>query len=126
MRDMRSFFGLPILAALFAACSTTPATRPSGVELFGAHCASCHGPVGEGDGPVAAALRVTVPNLRTLSERSGGVFPTDAVASFVDGRRPPAVHGDRYMPVWGEIFGGERDIRIEALLVYLRELQYAR
>ena len=124
MNPMRLLGCMPILAALAAACSSTPETPPSGGELFSAHCASCHGPVGEGDGPVAAALRVTVPNLRTLSQRGGGEFPTDVVASFVDGRELPAVHGDRYMPVWGEVFGARRDARIGELVAYLRELQY--
>lgn len=33
-----------------------PAERPDGAALFAAHCASCHGPGGKGDGPAAAAL----------------------------------------------------------------------
>lgn len=97
------------------------------------HCVACHGPLGEGDGPVAAVLAGTVPNLRTLSERNGDKFPADTVASYIDGRSFPAAHGARMMPVWGEVFDGTSQLvtgaegsqtRIEGLLAYLRELQY--
>jgi mono/diheme cytochrome c family protein len=119
--------------SLAAACATEPTTPPSGAETFATHCASCHGALAEGDGPAAAAMSVTVPNLRTLSQRNGGEFPTDAVASYIDGRDLPVAHGDRYMPVWGPVFDttqrlvrGAEDAeeRIDALLVFLRELQY--
>ncbi len=101
--------------------------------MFETHCAACHGPRGEGDGPVAPTLRVPVPNLRTLNERYGGDFPADEVARYIDGRDLPQAHGERYMPVWGVIFEVTRDIvpdaedpqtRIEALIAYLRTLQY--
>src|SRR5690606_14548905 len=97
------------------------------------HCASCHGSQGEGDGPVAAAMRVTMPNLRSLSQRNGGEFPADAAASYIDGRDLPAAHGERYMPVWGEVFDATARLvtgaepartRIEDVLDYLRAIQY--
>jgi mono/diheme cytochrome c family protein len=75
-----------------------------GAALFARYCASCHGRVGEGDGPVASAMAVSIPNLRTLSARSNGNFPRDAVMQYIDGRNPPAAHGDRLMPVWGDTF----------------------
>ncbi len=40
--------------------SSAPSQRPSfvaGKEIFGQHCASCHGAQGAGDGPLAAGLR---------------------------------------------------------------------
>jgi mono/diheme cytochrome c family protein len=75
-----------------------------GAALFARHCASCHGPRGEGDGPVAGAMLIGVPNLRTLQTRSNGTFPRDAVMQYIDGRNLPAAHGDRLMPVWGVRF----------------------
>lgn len=33
-----------------------------GANLYRAYCASCHGKNGKGDGPVAAALKATVPD----------------------------------------------------------------
>ena len=102
------------------------------METFATHCASCHGLQGEGDGPVAEVIRVTVPNLRTLSRRNGGEFPAESVASYIDGRSLPASHGDRIMPVWGDVFDATAQLvrgavaapsRIDAILIYLRELQ---
>ena len=105
---------------------------PEGQQTFMTYCASCHGVRGEGDGPAASAMRVTVPNLRTLSERNGGDFPAQIVAGFIDGRMVPAAHGERYMPVWGEVFatteGGalaDAQLRIDALVDFLRGIQYA-
>ena len=54
----------------------------TGARLYFNHCAACHGAEGEGGGPVAATMRIMVPNLRTLSQRNGGTFPADKVASF--------------------------------------------
>jgi hypothetical protein len=81
---------------------------------------------------VTASMRVTVPNLRQLAQRNGGEFPAEAVAAYIDGRETPAAHGDRQMPVWGEVFRGpeqgtaQRTVRrrIAALVEYLRTLQY--
>ena len=108
------------------------AAQPSGSELFLNHCAACHGADGEGSGPVAATMRVNVPNLRTLTMRSGGTFPADAVAAYIDGRELQAAHGDRQMPVWGDVFRGpeqgtaQRVVRrrIAALVEFIETLQY--
>jgi hypothetical protein len=81
---------------------------------------------------MAATLSVNVPNLRTLSQRNHGEFPTDAVASYIDGRNLPTAHGTRNMPVWGPVFdttgrliaGSENSAqRIRSVIDYLRELQ---
>ena len=103
----------------------------SGATLFANHCAACHGPRGEGDGPVAAVMQIAVPNLRTLTQRSHGTFPTDAVMGYIDGRKIPASHGDRQMPIWGDVFsaessGGEKDVqaRIAAIVAFIKQLQY--
>ena len=40
-------------------------------------------------------MTITVPNLRTLSMRNGGVFPADAVTAYIDGREQRAAHGSR-------------------------------
>jgi mono/diheme cytochrome c family protein len=117
---------------VFAGCGSEPVRVPSGAETFATHCASCHGPRAEGDGPVAATLSVSVPNLRTLSQRNKGQFPTDAVASYIDGRNLPTAHGTRNMPVWGPVFdttgrliaGGENSTqRIQSVIDYLRGIQ---
>ena len=128
---MKLCIGLSLLAAIGAGCSSTP-TGPLGEQTFQTHCASCHGPLAEGDGPVAATLTVPVPNLRTLSQRNGGTFPTDAVASYIDGRSYPAAHGTREMPVWGPVFSVTQQLvvgaespeeRIAGVMTFLRALQ---
>jgi mono/diheme cytochrome c family protein len=115
-----------------AGCASTPTRHLSGSETFQTHCASCHGALGEGDGPVAATLRGQVPSLRTLAARNGGEFPADRVASYIDGRTMPAAHGGRAMPIWGDVFEATDQLlrgaaspeeRIEAVVSYLRELQ---
>lgn len=121
-------------ATLAAACSATGQEDGiDGAALFGRYCASCHGPRGEGDGPVADAMLVTVPNLRTLEARSDGAFPRDAVMQYIDGRSLPPAHGDRLMPVWGATFSepaGEDESgddaarrRIAAIAEFIESLQ---
>jgi len=120
------------IAVLAVGCATTRLPPPSGADMYALHCVSCHGPTGEGDGPVTAILSVTVPNLRTLTRRSGGEFPAAAVASYIDGRDLPVAHGERLMPIWGDVFDAttellpeaqNAEIRVQAVVDYLRELQ---
>lgn len=98
---------VPIAAvALLAACTERGVSETrSGAQLFANHCAACHGRLGEGDGPVAAIMTTNVPNLRTLAQRNNGTFPLDSVRGYIDGRELPVSHGDRQMPIWGDIFG---------------------
>jgi mono/diheme cytochrome c family protein len=117
---------------LVSALSVQAADPPKGAELYLNHCAACHGADAEGGGPVAAVMQTTVPNLRTLAQRNGGTFPTDAVTAYIDGRDVKAAHGDRQMPIWGDVFRGpepgtaERTVRerIAALVDFLKGIQY--
>ena len=58
---------------------------------------------------------------------------SSAVAGFIDGRNLPMAHGDRVMPVLGDVFDTTARLledapaaraRIDSLIDYLRELQY--
>ena len=82
---------------------------------------------------MVGVLRVNVPNLRQLSERNGGDFPADDAAAYIDGRNLPVSHGDRVMPVWGDVFDTTSDIladaqaaeqRIDAVVDWLATIQY--
>ena len=86
----------------------------SGEETFARFCASCHGAGGQGDGPVAAGLPITVPNLTTLRQRQGERFPEDTLRKIIDGRDIVIYHGTRYMPVWGYEFWVEEGADEEA------------
>jgi mono/diheme cytochrome c family protein len=94
-------------AAMIAAISpgprpwlaSSPLQRPQLYERF---CASCHGEAGFGDGPVAPALKVMIPDLTRMYQRNGGKFPEERVRRIIDGREVFPIHGSRYMPVWGQ------------------------
>lgn len=105
----------------------------SGEELFERFCASCHGSGARGDGPVASALNVAVPDLTAITERYGD-FPDTVVRDVIDGRGiDMRAHGTRTMPVWGYEFwvdeGGDvvaqKSVReaITKLVEYLRSVQ---
>src|SRR5688572_15051452 len=65
-----------------------------GRDSFDLYCASCHGPDGRGNGPVAQALRTRPADLSVLAQRNNGAFPRNRVRSFVTGTgRTPAAHG---------------------------------
>ena len=79
-------------------------TAASGQEMFKAYCASCHGNDGKGNGPVATALKVSIPDLTELSASNKGSFPRDHVVSVIQGRTVTPAHGSADMPVWGPVF----------------------
>lgn len=74
----------------------------SGKQLYLRYCASCHGESGRGDGPVADALKVEVPDLTRFAQRHGQFFDRALVERIIDGRHIIGAHGTRIMPVWGE------------------------
>src|SRR5512141_2419291 len=75
-----------------------------GKALFKSYCASCHGLDAKGQGPMAASLKVPPSDLRRISIRNRGVFPTKHVEKIIAGEESPAGHGSSEMPVWGPIF----------------------
>lgn len=95
------------------------------------YCASCHGPEGRGDGPVALAMKAMPADLTLLSMNNDGQYPADKVRGIIDGRADVKAHGPRAMPVWGEEFYvstegiGQRQARdrVDALTEYLRAMQ---
>jgi mono/diheme cytochrome c family protein len=109
-----------------------PSTGPNdpGARLFRTHCATCHGPAGRGNGPLADQMRTPPPDLTQYTKRNGGVFPSERVSRIIDGRDVPS-HGDREMPVWGDAFrfvpGGPSAAtiksRIDAIVRYLAGIQ---
>lgn len=98
-----------------------------GKEIFHSYCASCHGAVGKGDGPVAPALNVRVPDLTTISQRHGGIFPEVWIGQLIEGNQLVIAHGTREMPIWGPIFHQiENDhdyVRLKNVTDYLRTMQ---
>lgn len=75
-------------------------TRDFGRREFERSCASCHGDVGKGDGPLAGLLKKNPPDLTGLSRNNQGVFPFQRLYQVIEGEDLPA-HGSREMPIWG-------------------------
>lgn len=101
-----------------------------GQDSFMFYCAPCHGRSGKGDGPVAAALKKSPPDLGTLARRNGGTFPRASVTAFVAGSdRTPAAHGPGEMPVWGPIFRSldpsdtRAKVRIDNVVTFIESIQ---
>ncbi len=103
-----------------------------GPDLFRAYCASCHGKDGKGNGPVAATLKATVPDLTIITVSNDGNFPVARIKRIIMGEGMIASHGSREMPVWGPIFHQvEEDVdrgnvRVENLVTYLESIQTSR
>lgn len=86
------------------AIATAGALAQARVDLgkreYDGNCASCHGRSGKGDGPLVEMLRRSPPDLTTMTQRNGGVFPLQRVYESIEGAG--VGHGSRDMPVWGQ------------------------
>jgi mono/diheme cytochrome c family protein len=131
---MKSLIKVCSLTFLMWRATYTPALCAelgTGKTLYLRHCSSCHGQEGHGNGPVTRYLNVKVPDLTLIKTRNHGVYPSDEVMRAIDGRRDVRAHGDRQMPVWGEIFtieerkSPERNAPLKAKLIaeYIGTLQ---
>jgi mono/diheme cytochrome c family protein len=109
--------------------NTAPVLPLDGAKIFRNYCAACHGVDGKGDGPAAPALKTQVPQLSTLAQRNGGIFPTAQIRRIIAGDDVPAAHGSREMPIWGPIFHQieyDQDlgyVRLQNVTEYLNTLQ---
>lgn len=123
------------MSALAAAALAQPKVD-LGKREFESKCAVCHGKDGKGGGPYAEQLKRSLPNLTTMAQRNGGLFPVSRTYETIEGAGPG--HGTRDMPVWGldyTIQAAEMlpelpynqalfvRTRIMALLEYLNQLQ---
>lgn len=93
----------------------TPANA-EGRRLYVAHCAACHGPTGEGDGPAASALRIRprafpLEPFRYVSTLDATPTTEDLVQTIRSGRR----FGD--MPAFPQL----TDRQIQVLVNYVRD-----
>ena len=112
--------------------------QSKGRTTFKRYCASCHGKEADGKGIIATMLKVEPSDLRVLSAENEGEFPAERVAEFIDGRMFVQAHGQREMPVWGEVFqttlkqteaskqeDGEKRVeqKVKELSAYLESIQ---
>ena len=128
-----------VTAAATGAWTLAAVAQPAtdlGKREFDSNCASCHGSDGRGGGAYVELLKRSPPDLTTLSQRNGGVFPLSAAYEVIEGRGRG--HGTSDMPVWGQDYkvrAGEYYVdvpynpevfvrtRILALIEYLNRLQ---
>jgi mono/diheme cytochrome c family protein len=70
-------------APLFLVAGAAPAAAVSDTQRqnFYEYCASCHGPMGRGDGPVAGELKTRPTDLTQLAKNNNGQFPYVRVAA---------------------------------------------
>ena len=123
------FVAVAVTGAQAARPSTAspPLAPPDGAQLFRTYCAACHGATGTGGGTAALAMKVTPPDLTRIAARNKGVFPSERVRQIVLGRGV-AAHGERNMPLWGDVFarkvaGEDPEAMVDALIKYLDALQ---
>lgn len=101
----------------------------AGQDLFREYCAVCHGTDAKGDGPAAAALKVKPADLTQVSRKNGNKFPEIRVQRVIQGEDEVTAHGNRDMPVWGQIFrhmNANQDlgaVRIYNLVKYIEQIQ---
>jgi hypothetical protein len=128
--------GLFLAVILSNFCGVAKA-EPSGETDFRLSFSSCHGEDARGGGAKAFGLSAEPPDLTTLRRRNNGVFPRERLRRIIDGREDIKTHGDREMPVWGQLFkldveeglggaeGDEATIarRIESLIDFIESFQ---
>jgi mono/diheme cytochrome c family protein len=129
----RSFVTAIVVLGMVVGLASSLAAQDAndGATLFRLHCAACHGGDATGNGPMARTLRHNPADLTRLAQRNGGAFPAARVRRIVEGRDVDS-HGDRDMPVWGDVFrrrGDERSedraaARIRAIVTYLETIQH--
>ena len=102
-----------------------------GEDDYQAHCAACHGPVGRGDGPMAAILVLPPSDLTGIAKANQGAFPFWRVYEIMQGREPVKGHDTFQMPLMEERFRRDEGkpgyrpahIRLLTLTHYLESLQ---
>jgi mono/diheme cytochrome c family protein len=95
-----------------------------GQITYARYCVPCHGPTGKADGPLAADLRVPVPDLTSLAARSRGSFPYDRVVRIVKSGENVRGHGTADMPAWGDAFKRTRGTDEDSVEAAVRNLAH--
>lgn len=113
--------------------TSSSAAADQGEIFYMQYCSSCHGKDGRGNGSVSRYLKIRVPDLTVLKKNHKGIYPLDDVMAAIDGRRNVRAHGDRQMPVWGEVFRKEAEkekyseltslLKAKVIAEYIAELQ---
>src|SRR5262245_15898825 len=98
-----------VLILVFQAMCTASCADPSAEADFRMSCSACHGDDGRGEGAKAFGLTTEPPDLTLLRRRNGGILPRERLRRIIDGREDIKIHGDREMPVWGQLFKSDAE-----------------
>jgi len=116
-----AFAALAVLLAPISALAGDAAAGKSKYDMF---CASCHGPTGKGDGPVAVAIK---PPPRDFSEGAfkfdtddSGEPGSDADLKNVIANGAAKYGGNMMMAAWG---GTMTDADVDNVVAYIRSLK---
>ena len=107
-----------------------PTPAHDGQAMYMSYCASCHGETGQGNGPVAQAIKEPIPDLTTLRARNGGQFPYLMVVQSIKGDPAEPAHGTADMPVWGPVLRqlsqrseAEMEMRVHNIADFIEAMQ---
>jgi mono/diheme cytochrome c family protein len=107
-----------------------PTPANGGKAMFGEYCAVCHGVSGRGNGPAVDALKKRPADLTQLTRKNNGNYPEVHVMNFITGEEAIAAHGNRDMPMWGQLFhslepnnAAVTKVRVRVLADYIKTLQ---
>ena len=124
---------LVVILALSACHTDSTVPQYDGAELYLNNCSNCHGVYGEGNGAVTPSLTVVMQDLRYLTQRNDGTFPTVFVQRIIDGRETRTAHGPEGMPMWGRVFSLQEgtdssaksrvDAKVGSLVDFLESIQ---
>lgn len=118
------FVACALLALLLAPAAAWAGDADAGKAKYDMFCASCHGPTGKGDGPVAVAIQ---PPPRDLSSGDfkfdtddSGEPGSDADLKNVIANGAAKYGGNMMMAPWG---GTMNDADIDNVIAYIRSLK---
>jgi mono/diheme cytochrome c family protein len=105
----------------------------AGDKMYATYCAVCHGTQGQGNGPAKDALKTPPTDLTLLARMNGGKYPEAHIYQVIVGDSLNPAHGDKDMPVWGNLFSSlsgaspaaraEVHQRVSVLNKYIESLQ---
>lgn len=104
MRYIRTAATIAAAGLMVASFASVASDGDLGKREYENSCAVCHGVKGKGDGPMAGLITQKVADISILAKRNNGTFPFNHVYEIIDGRAGVKGHGDRDMPIWGNVY----------------------